>query len=81
MPNKLRRLSGQDVIKIFNSFGFEIGRQKGSHMNLVRKLEGRKQILSVPNHKEVDRGTLHAIFQQALRFITESELHRHFYTE
>lgn len=81
MPNKLRRLSGQNVIKIFNSFGFEISRKKGSHINLVRELYGRKQILSVPNHKEIDRGTLHEIFKQALRFITDSELRKYFYTE
>ena len=81
MPNKLRRLSGRDVIKIFNSFGFEISRQKGSHINLVRETEGRKQILSVPNHKEIDRGTLHEIFKQALRFIADSDLRKHFYTE
>lgn len=81
MPNKLRRLSGQDVIKIFNSFGFEISKQKGSHITLVRELKGRKQILSVPNHKEIDRGTLHEIFKQALRFIMDNDLRKYFYTE
>jgi predicted RNA binding protein YcfA (HicA-like mRNA interferase family) len=81
MPNKLRRLSGKDVIKIFNLFGFEISRQRGSHINLVRKLGEHKQILSVPNHKEIDRGTLHEIFKKALRFITENELRQYFYTE
>ena len=81
MPNKLRRLSGPDVIKIFNLFGFEVSRQKGSHVSLVRESEGRKQILSVPNHKERDRGTLHEVFKQALRFIADSDLRKHFYTE
>ena len=81
MPNKLRRLSGQDVIIVFKSFNFEISLQKGSHISLVRELEGRRQILSIPNHKEIERGTLHEIFKQALRFITESELREYFYTE
>lgn len=81
MPNKLRRLSGKDVIKVFNSFGFEVSNQKGSHVNLVREFEGRKQILSVPNHKEIDRGTLHEIFKQALCFIPETDMRGHFYTD
>ncbi len=81
MPNKLRRLSGQDIIKVFSSFGFKISRQKGSHVSLVCEKEGRKQILSVPNHKEIDRGTLHEIFKQALRFIADNDLRKHFYTE
>jgi hypothetical protein len=29
----------------------------------------------------VDRGTLQAIYRQALRFIPESELRPHFYTD
>jgi hypothetical protein len=33
------------------------------------------------NHAEVDRGTLHAIYRQALRFIPEEQLRPHFYTD
>ena len=80
MP-KLRNLSGKDVIKIFSSFGFEISRQKGSHISLSRIIDARKLVLLAPNHKEMDRGTLHEIFKQALRFIPESELRKYFYTK
>lgn len=34
MP-KLKRLSGQDVIKILAAFGFAVAGQKGSHVKLV----------------------------------------------
>jgi predicted RNA binding protein YcfA (HicA-like mRNA interferase family) len=82
MPPKLRRLSGEDVIKIFSQFGFSIHSQKGSHVKLRRLLTGeQKQTLTVPMHKELDRGTLKAIFRQALQYISEQDLHHHFYSE
>jgi len=43
-------------------------------------LAGERQTLTIVMHKQVDRGTLQAIFRQALRYIPESELAMHFYT-
>ncbi len=81
MP-KLKRLSGQDVIKILSSFGFAVAAQKGSHVKLVRTLpDGSKQPLTIPAHPELDKGTLKAIFRQASRYISETELRPHFYSE
>ncbi|MGC9969258.1 MAG: type II toxin-antitoxin system HicA family toxin [Bryobacteraceae bacterium] len=42
---------------------------------------GRSQTLTVPNHDEIDRGTLHAIYRQASRFIPDSELRPKFSTD
>ena len=81
MP-KLRVLSGREVLKILHGFGFEEFAQRGSHVKLRRVLEGgRAQTLTVPDHDEIDRGTLHAIYRQACRFIPESELRAEFFTE
>ncbi len=81
MP-KLKRLSGQEVIKILALFGFVIAGQKGSHVKLSRTLpDGTKQPLTVPNHSELDKGTLKAIFRQSSRYIPETELRTHFYSE
>lgn len=77
MPHRLRSLSGQDVLRILSKFGFEKFSQRGSHVKLRR---GR-QILTVALHREIDKGTLHAIFRQASRFIDEAELKPHFFTE
>ncbi|MCK4475113.1 MAG: type II toxin-antitoxin system HicA family toxin [Methanophagales archaeon] len=38
-----------------------------------------KQTLTVPMHEELDKGTVRAIFRQALRYIPEEELKPHFY--
>lgn len=79
MP-KLKILSGQEVIKIFLFFDFVVIAQKGSHIKLVRNQpDGTKQTLTIPNHPELDRGTLKAIYRQSLRYISEDKLKSHFY--
>ena len=62
---KLPRLSGREVIKIISKQGFEIVRQKGSHIILIKKSEAEKRAVVVPNHKEIDKGTLLEIIRQA----------------
>lgn len=81
MP-KLKILSGEEVIKIFLSFGFNVAAQKGSHIKLARiQKDGTKQTLTIPNHSELDKGTLKAIYRQGLRYISESELKPYFYSQ
>ena len=81
MP-KIKVLSGTDIIKILKSFDFEIQNQKGSHVKLKRLSEHKiKQTLIVPNHSEIDIGTLKAIYRQAIKYIQEEELHQHFYSD
>ena len=79
MP-KPKTLSGRDVVRIFAIFGFEVAAQRGSHIKLRRILsDGTRQTLTVPNHRELDRGTLLGIYRQALRYITAEELTEHFF--
>jgi hypothetical protein len=42
---------------------------------------GQTQTITVPNHHEIDRGTLHAIYRQASRFVPEAELRNKFFTD
>jgi predicted RNA binding protein YcfA (HicA-like mRNA interferase family) len=62
---KLPRLSGREVVKILSKQGFVVARQKGSHIILVKQLESGKKGVVVPNHKEIDKGTLLEIIRQA----------------
>ena len=59
---KLPRLSGREVIKILSKQGFETVRQRGSHV-FIRHSDGRTTV--IPNHKEIDKGTLLEIIRQA----------------
>ncbi len=80
MP-KLRTISGKDIISFCEKHGFTIGRQRGSHINLARLTATGKQVATIPNHKEIDRGTLHEIFKQLRRYLPEANLRDFFYTE
>ena len=81
MP-KLRRLSGAAVIAVLEDFGFTVYAQAGSHVKLRRiGPAGEKQTLTIPQHRELDTGTLRAIFRQASQYIPESALRAHFFTE
>ena len=62
---KLPRLSGKEVIKILGKIGFLPARQKGSHIILTKETPEGKKAVVVPNHKEVDKGTLLEIVRQA----------------
>lgn len=81
MSSKLRHLSGNEVISIFNTFEFTVHSQRGSHVKIRRLIHSKKQTLTIPMHSELDAGTLRAILRQATRYIPENELRPHFYSE
>jgi predicted RNA binding protein YcfA (HicA-like mRNA interferase family) len=56
-------LSPSDVIKILQRLGWEVVRQKGSHIIMTRP--GHIATLSIPNHAEVARGTLRSLIAKA----------------
>jgi predicted RNA binding protein YcfA (HicA-like mRNA interferase family) len=56
-------LSGQEVVRVFESFGWSIARQKSSHIIMTK--EGEVATLSIPNHKEVARGTTRSLIRSA----------------
>lgn len=81
MPPKLKTLSGKEVIRIFTNFGFAVHSQRGSHIKLRRMGAAGQQSLTIPNHKEMDRGTLKSILRQASKFIPEDQLIPYFCSE
>lgn len=80
MP-KIKHLSGKEVIKILESLGFIIARQKGSHIILKRIISEETQVILVPNHNTIDRGTLSVIYKKLISYTGEAEIKRYFYTE
>ncbi|NGZ03634.1 MAG: hypothetical protein CV090_11360 [Nitrospira sp. WS238] len=61
--SKLPSLSGRACMKALERAGFVVRRQEGSHV-ILRRAEPFTQLV-VPDHKELDRGTLRAIIRQA----------------
>lgn len=56
-------LSGREVVRIFSKIGWVMVRQRGSHMILVR--DGHIASLSVPDHKELAKGTLRSLIRSS----------------
>ena len=63
--NKLPRISGKELIKLLAKTGFQVARQKGSHVILKKETESGTKAVVVPLHDEIDRGTLLEIIRQA----------------
>ena len=61
--HKVPLLSGREVVKVFRRLGWDVARQRGSHIILVK--EGHIATLSVPDHHEVARGTLRSLIARA----------------
>jgi predicted RNA binding protein YcfA (HicA-like mRNA interferase family) len=62
--SRLPQLSGREVGAALQSIGYEFDRQRGSHM-IFRESSSPYRRLTVPDHKEVAKGTLRAIIRQA----------------
>ncbi len=62
--SKLHVVSGKDMIKVLTKIGFTVDRQKGSHIYMI-KHEPSFKAVSVPNHKELKRGTLRNILKRS----------------
>ena len=56
MPPSIPILKGRDVVRVFESLGWQVVRQNGSHIIMIK--EGEIATLSIPDHREVARGTL-----------------------
>jgi predicted RNA binding protein YcfA (HicA-like mRNA interferase family) len=56
-------LRPNEVIKTFEKFGWQVARQKGSHIILTKP--GHIATLSIPNHLQVARGTLRSLISKA----------------
>ena len=68
-----RDLSGKDLIKLLEQYGYEITRQTGSHIRITIKQSGEHNI-TIPDHSPLKIGTLNGILNDiAAHFRLEKE--------
>jgi predicted RNA binding protein YcfA (HicA-like mRNA interferase family) len=60
---KLPVVSGADAVRRFERAGWSVTRGKGSHVMMTRS--GTITTLSIPQHRELDRGLLRALIRAA----------------
>lgn len=63
MAKSLPVISGRDARRAFERLGWTFDRQRGSHMVLTKP--GVPVNLSVPDHREFDRGLLSGLIRDA----------------
>ena len=61
---KLPVMSAIELCKLLNLEGYEIDHQTGSHL-ILRNINYPFRRLTVPNHKELAKGTLRAIIRES----------------
>lgn len=61
----MKVLSGKDVCKILDKFGFKLVRQKGSHAIMQKIISNSTITVPVPLHKELKIATLMSIIRQS----------------
>ena len=71
---KLPILSGKEVCRILEKYGFSEVRRRGSHIVMQRMLPNITVTVPVPDHKEIRIGTLLSIIRQSGLQRSEFEL-------
>ena len=61
---KLPVIAGKELCKILGKVGYSVDHQTGSHIILRNEYPPHRR-LTVPNHKEIAKGTLRSILRQA----------------
>ncbi|MEN6517315.1 MAG: type II toxin-antitoxin system HicA family toxin [Methanospirillum sp.] len=59
--DRLPSVSGEQMVGVFKKLGFSVSRQRGSHIVLSRG----EDILVVPNHDPVAKGTARGLLRDA----------------
>jgi len=62
--SKLPAISGEKALKAFKKIGFALDHQTGSHM-ILRHEKPPYRRLTIPNHKELAKGTLRSLIREA----------------
>ncbi len=68
---KVPSLNYPEIVRAFERGGWELVRQKGSHMRLERTEADRTLKVTIPAHKPVKRSTLAHILKQAEMSVEE----------
>ncbi|HPD07254.1 MAG TPA: type II toxin-antitoxin system HicA family toxin [Candidatus Bipolaricaulis sp.] len=61
---KLPALSGRELVQALRQLGYEEDHRTGSHI-ILRQATSPHRRLTVPDHKEIAKGTLRAVIRQA----------------
>ncbi|MFA7421911.1 MAG: type II toxin-antitoxin system HicA family toxin [Melioribacteraceae bacterium] len=56
-----RDISGEQLINALANLGYQVTRQKGSHIRLTAVIDSQEHHITIPNHSPLKIGTLNNI--------------------
>jgi predicted RNA binding protein YcfA (HicA-like mRNA interferase family) len=65
MSPKLPSISSRKLIKVLEDIGYQVVRQRGSHIRLRDETDPEHLPVTVPNHKTIKPGLLRKILRDA----------------
>lgn len=76
---KLKQLSGKEIVKIFESYGFVLKRIKGSHVRLTLVTKESSHHITIPLHDKLKIGTYDNIVKEFENCFGKEESTKCFY--
>ena len=67
-----RDLSGEELARLLENFGYRVTRQTGSHLRLTTQLEGEHSI-TIPRHRALKIGTLSGIISDVAEHVGKTK--------
>jgi len=64
-----RDLSGEDLAKALDRFGYKVTRQTGSHIRLTSTYKGSEHHVTIPAHDPLKVGTLSSILNDVAQYL------------
>jgi predicted RNA binding protein YcfA (HicA-like mRNA interferase family) len=64
MP-KAPSISGEQAVKCFERLGYQVIRQRGSHIRMHHKFDKGKKPITIPLHNTLGKGLLHKLIRDA----------------
>jgi predicted RNA binding protein YcfA (HicA-like mRNA interferase family) len=64
-----RDISGDELIRLLNKYGYQISRQTGSHIRLTSNIKNTEHHITIPHQKFLKIGTLNNILNNIAAYL------------
>jgi predicted RNA binding protein YcfA (HicA-like mRNA interferase family) len=64
-----RDLSGSDLVKLLERYGYQVSRQTGGHIRLTSVERGAEHHITIPSHRTLRVGTLSSIIAEVAAYL------------
>ena len=73
MPKIPRDISGRELARLLDKFGYKIVRETGSHIRLVSIYKETEHKITIPDHQPIKIGTLNSILHDISEYLKISK--------